>query len=102
MTDPRRVTEPYTATEATRKSLTARLKGSGMKRDGANAEAIMALEALTQSDQWTTTGRLSYGQQSEYSRNSCHPRGCPNSVAWALEIRLNGSPPRFSRRMRRG
>jgi hypothetical protein len=39
-------------TEATCKTLTARLKGSGMRRDGDNAEAIMALEALTQSGQW--------------------------------------------------
>jgi hypothetical protein len=39
-------------TEATCKTLTARLKGSGMRWDGANAEAIMALEALTQSGQW--------------------------------------------------
>jgi hypothetical protein len=33
-------------TEATCKTLTARLKGSGMRWDGDNAEAIMALEAL--------------------------------------------------------
>jgi hypothetical protein len=39
-------------TEATCKTLTARLKGSGMRRDVANAEAMMALEALTQSGQW--------------------------------------------------
>jgi hypothetical protein len=39
-------------TEATCKTLTARLKGSGMRWDAANAEAIMALEALTQSGQW--------------------------------------------------
>jgi hypothetical protein len=39
-------------TEATCKTLTARLKGSGMRWDGDNAEAIMALEALTQSGQW--------------------------------------------------
>ena len=38
--------------EATCKTLTARLKGSGMRWDSDNAEAIMALEALTQSDQW--------------------------------------------------
>jgi hypothetical protein len=41
-------------TEATRKTLTARLKGSGMRWDADNAEAIMALEALSQSDQWNT------------------------------------------------
>ena len=39
-------------TEATCKTLTARLKGSGMRWDGENAEALMALEALTQSGQW--------------------------------------------------
>jgi hypothetical protein len=39
-------------TEATCKTLTARLKGSGMRWDGDNAEAVMALEALTQSGQW--------------------------------------------------
>jgi len=39
-------------TEATCKTLTARLKGSGMRWDADNAEALMALEALTQSDQW--------------------------------------------------
>lgn len=41
-------------TEATCKTLTARLKGSGMRWDSDNAEAIMALEALTQSGQWTS------------------------------------------------
>jgi hypothetical protein len=39
-------------TEATCKTLTARLKGSGMRWDAGNAEALMALEALTQSGQW--------------------------------------------------
>src|SRR5262249_3780373 len=39
-------------TEATCKTLTARLKGSGMRWDAANAEALMGLEALYQSDQW--------------------------------------------------
>jgi hypothetical protein len=39
-------------TEATCKTLTARLKGSGMRWDGDNAEAVMALEALQQSGQW--------------------------------------------------
>lgn len=41
-------------TEATCKTLTARLKGSGMRWDGDNAEAVMALEALYQSDQWAS------------------------------------------------
>jgi hypothetical protein len=44
-------------TEATCKTLTARLKGSGMRWDGDNAEAIMALEALTQSGQWDSYWR---------------------------------------------
>jgi hypothetical protein len=39
-------------TEATCKTLTARLKGSGMRWDAGNAEAVMGLEALSQSDQW--------------------------------------------------
>lgn len=39
-------------TEATCKTLTARLKGSGMRWDKDNAEAVMALEALSQSGQW--------------------------------------------------
>ena len=39
-------------TEATCKTLTARLKGSGMRWDADNAEALMALAALTQSGQW--------------------------------------------------
>ena len=41
-------------TEATCKTLTARLKGSGMRWDSDNAEAIMGLEALYQSGQWAT------------------------------------------------
>jgi len=44
-------------TEATCKTLTARLKGSGMRWDSDNAEAIMALEALTQSGQWDSYWR---------------------------------------------
>jgi hypothetical protein len=39
-------------TEATCKTLTARLKGSGMRWDSDNAEALMALEALYQSGLW--------------------------------------------------
>lgn len=39
-------------TEATCKTLTARLKGSGMRWDADNAEAVMSLEALSQSGQW--------------------------------------------------
>jgi hypothetical protein len=39
-------------TEATCKTLTARLKGSGMRWDGDNAEAVMGIESLQQSGQW--------------------------------------------------
>ena len=39
-------------TEATCKTLTARLKGSGMRWDASNAEGVMALEALSQSGLW--------------------------------------------------
>ncbi len=39
-------------TEAACKTLTARLKGSGMRWDAKNAEAIMALAALEQSGLW--------------------------------------------------
>ena len=39
-------------TEAMCKTTTARLKGSGMRWDGPNAEAVMGLAALEQSDQW--------------------------------------------------
>ena len=39
-------------TEAMCKTTTARLKGSGMRWDGINAEAIMALAALEQSGRW--------------------------------------------------
>lgn len=39
-------------TEATCKTLTARLKGSGMRWDANNAESLMALEALSQSGLW--------------------------------------------------
>jgi hypothetical protein len=39
-------------TEATCKTLTARLKGSGMRWNANNAESLMALEALSQSGLW--------------------------------------------------
>jgi hypothetical protein len=39
-------------TEATCKTLTARVKDSRMRWDADNAEAVMAIEALTQSGQW--------------------------------------------------
>ena len=38
-------------TEALCKTTTARLKGSGMRWDTENAEAVMALDALEQSDE---------------------------------------------------
>lgn len=41
-------------TEASCKTLTRRLKGSGMRWDTSNAEAIMTLEALSQSNLWNT------------------------------------------------
>jgi hypothetical protein len=40
-------------TEAMCKTTTRRLKGSGRRWDGPNAEAVMGLAALDQSDQWT-------------------------------------------------
>ncbi len=39
-------------TEAMCKNLTLRLKRTGMKRDPANAEALMTLAALRESGQW--------------------------------------------------
>jgi hypothetical protein len=45
-------------TEAFCKTLTARLKGSGMRWDKPNAEALMALAAIRQSDLWSTYWRL--------------------------------------------
>jgi hypothetical protein len=39
-------------TEAFCKTLTARLKGSGMRWDSPNAEGMMALAALDQTSQW--------------------------------------------------
>jgi hypothetical protein len=39
-------------TESMCKTTTARLKGSGMRWDGGNAEAVMALDALEQSGEW--------------------------------------------------
>ena len=41
-------------TESCCKTLTQRLKGAGMRWDADNAEAIMALEALRESDLWKT------------------------------------------------
>lgn len=40
-------------TEAQCKTMTARLKGSGMRWDPANAEALLALSALADSDEWS-------------------------------------------------
>jgi hypothetical protein len=44
-------------TESCGKTLTQRLKGSGMRWDADNAEAVMALEALRESDLWHTYWR---------------------------------------------
>lgn len=44
-------------TESCCKTLTQRLKGSGMRWDADNAEAVMALEALRKSDRWQTDWR---------------------------------------------
>ena len=44
-------------TESCCKTLTQRLKGSGMRWDADNAEAVMALEALRESDLWQTYWR---------------------------------------------
>ena len=41
-------------TESCCKTLTQRLKGSGMRWDAENAEAIMALESLRESGLWKT------------------------------------------------
>jgi len=45
-------------TEAFCKTLTTRLKGSGMRWDSPNAEGIMALAAMDQSGQWQTYWNL--------------------------------------------
>ena len=44
-------------TESCCKTLTQRLKGAGMRWDADNAEAVMALEALRESDLWYTYWR---------------------------------------------
>ena len=49
-------------TEAFCKTLTARLKGSGMKWDLPNAEAMMALAAIEQSNLWESYWRLQRAQ----------------------------------------
>ena len=55
-------------TEATCKTLTARLKGSGMRWDADNAEALMALEASRRAGNGRCIGKPSYGQRVEYAR----------------------------------
>jgi hypothetical protein len=45
-------------TEAMCKTTTARLKGSGMRWDADNAEAVMALDALEQSGEWKLYWRI--------------------------------------------
>jgi hypothetical protein len=44
-------------TESMCKATTRRLKGVGMRGDGDNAEAVMALEALDQSGEWQAYGK---------------------------------------------
>jgi len=44
-------------TEALCKTMTARLKGSGMRWNPANAEAMLALTGLADSDEWETYWR---------------------------------------------
>ena len=44
-------------TESCCKTLTPRLKGAGMRWDADNAEAVMALEALRESELWTAYWR---------------------------------------------
>jgi hypothetical protein len=44
-------------TEAQCKTMTARLKGAGMRRDPANAEALLALSALADSGEWSAYWR---------------------------------------------
>jgi hypothetical protein len=49
-------------TEAMCKTTTRRLKGSGMRWDGPNAEAVMTLAGLDQSDAWEDYWRVSLKQ----------------------------------------
>jgi hypothetical protein len=58
-------------TEATCKTLTARLKGSGMRWDASNAEAVMALEALSQSGLWKNYWQLFCHQRFKVARIFC-------------------------------
>ncbi|MEI6297366.1 MAG: hypothetical protein WCO84_07060 [bacterium] len=44
-------------TEAQGETMTARLKGSGMRWDPPNAEAMLALNSLADSDQWSAYWR---------------------------------------------
>ena len=57
-------------TEAQCKTMTARLKGSGMRWDPANAEALLALSALADSDEWSAYW---HGQGAQW--NQSHPSG---------------------------
>ena len=72
-------------TEATCKTLTARLKGSGMRWDADNAEALMALEALTQSGQWEV-----YWQTQLRRRGRGVDRGRPVRVYGSLSGQPGG------------
>jgi len=50
-------------TESQCRVLPNRVKGAGMRWDGDNAEAVMALEAMRQSNQWDTYWRMALYQQ---------------------------------------
>jgi hypothetical protein len=65
-------------TEATCKTLTARLKGSGMRWDADNAEAVMALEALTQRGAIAPVPRIS----AEFERSGLGT--CPEFLSQGL------------------
>ena len=50
-------------TESQCRLLPDRLKGSGMRWDADNAEAVMALEAMEQSGQWSQYWRITLAQR---------------------------------------
>ena len=61
-------------TEATCKTLTARLKGSGMRGDADNAEAVMGLKPYTKVGNGTLIGKVSYSKRLKFARKICHTR----------------------------
>jgi len=50
-------------TESQCRVLPDRVKGAGMRWDADNAEAVMALEAMRQSNQWDAYWRMALYQQ---------------------------------------